>query len=424
MTEFQLKYSNIQEQPSPFSVREKYNLRWLQHLENVDQLKNLVAENNDGNYYSVIRFVVNVNKEIYNYEDYGGSDSIYVVDNKEEFLKEIGIAVDYHYAKTYINFVNSIVPILDAIYPNNYDLQFNKETNHLNLLIRFDTFTIINTNRDTRDISGLYVLISFTINDEEDVVVSEFKGFRSTYDLEAYKHGYAHSHLNVKRSSDLFRATSFCTGSTGFTAVLAELRDKIDLEKFELFLYDLDNYVRWESLEGTPHIRMASPTINNSTGSASASAVTNADLGISQKKFFKETEFIPNINASIVNGELEINILNERELMLEVAKYATVKGIMTGNNQLVQVERVDKELIDGIVENAKRYVEFKTFRNEEIKYEVQYEGQQESEEEFPHPQIFQYICNSIKDRYKNQLLSGSFQSVSFPEHLKQDLVSL
>ena len=424
MTEFQLKYSNIQEQPSPFAVREKYNLRWLQQLENLDQLQNLVSEYNDGDYYSVSQFVIRSSKEIYNYDNYGSSDSVFVVDNKEEFLKEIKIAVDYHYAKTYINFVNSIVPILDAIYPNNYDLQFDKESNHLNLLIKFDTFTIINSNRNTRDISGLYVLINFEMNGDEDVVVSEFRGFRSTYDLEAYKHGYAHSHLHAKRSGDLFRSTNFCTGSTGFTAVLAELRDNIDLEKFELFLYDLDNYVRWESLEGTPYIRMATTTIVNSTGSASASAVTNADLGISQKKFFKETEFIPNINASIVNGELEINILNERELMLEVAKYATVKGMMTGNNQLVQVERVDKELIDGIVENAKRYVEFKTFRNEEIKYEVQYEGQQESEEEFPHPQIFQHICNSIKERYKNQLLSRSFQSVSFPEHLKQDLVSM
>lgn len=424
MTEFQLKYSNIQEQPSPFAVREKYNLRWLQHLENLDQLENLVAEYDDGGYYSVSQFVVKSSKEIYDYENYGGSDSVYVVDNKEEFLKEIKIALDYHYAKTYINFVNSIVPVLDAIYPNNYDLQFNKETNHLNLLIRFDTFTIINTNRDTRDISGLYVLISFTMNDDEDVVVSEFKGFRSTYDLEAYKHGYAHSHLHTKRSSDLFRPTGFCTGSTGFTAVLAELRDKIDLEKFELFLYDLDNYVRWESLEGTPHIRMDTARVNNSTGNTSASSVTHGDMILSEKKFYKETEFIPNINANIVNGELEINILNERELMLEVAKYATVKGIMTNNNQLIQVERVDRELIDGIVENAKRYVEFKTFRNEEIKYEVQYEGQQESEEEFPHPQIFQYICNSIKERYKNQLLSGSFQAVSFPEHLKQDLVSM
>ena len=40
---------------------------------------------------------------------------------------------------------------------------------------------------------------------------------------------------------------------------------KIHQEKFEQFLYLLDTYVRWESLEGVPYIKMESINVSNKT---------------------------------------------------------------------------------------------------------------------------------------------------------------
>jgi hypothetical protein len=66
-------------------------------------------------------------------------------------------------------------------------------------------------------------------------------------------------------------------------------------------------------------------------------------------------------------------------------------------------------------------VQFITFRNEEINYEIKKEGAGQ-ESEFPHPEIFSRIKDTISKGIREEVLSKQFQTVSFPEHLKQDLV--
>jgi hypothetical protein len=68
--------------------------------------------------------------------------------------------------------------------------------------------------------------------------------------------GYKHSHLSSGSSSD-YQFSLFCLGSSSSIAFsLTELSINFTLERFELFLYELSAYVKYESLEGGPFIRM------------------------------------------------------------------------------------------------------------------------------------------------------------------------
>jgi hypothetical protein len=97
--------------------------------------------------------------------------------------------------------------------------------------------------------------------------------------------GYGHSHVD-----DCIRewSESICMGDTDF----AESKNKLSLdylpEKFELFLFQIDNFVGWESIEGGPYIRMdnihtnlaqeASPS--DTIVSITTSAILRRDLNL------------------------------------------------------------------------------------------------------------------------------------------------
>lgn len=84
---------------------------------------------------------------------------------------------------------------------------------------------------------------------------------------------YYHSHLpgigaNTNGAVAPFIVNSFCLGGdllavmfTEFEAEVNLKRTLVNLERYEAMLYAIDSFVRWESLEGVPHIRME--TVSN-----------------------------------------------------------------------------------------------------------------------------------------------------------------
>jgi len=174
-----------------------------------------------------------------------------------------------------MNLVKRLEIALEAVFPGNWEIQRNCPKQKLyvvtyDITIRFPEFEITN-GRISHTIKDLYV--KFTV-DVEGKLKHRISGKRGTISYREALSGYRHSHLPSSTKMKLLvtgKSTGrtcvdsgyepFCTGNTDFSRMMNTWRrEKFSPISFELFLYQLDAYVKWESLGGGPHIRMSSIT--------------------------------------------------------------------------------------------------------------------------------------------------------------------
>jgi len=145
---------------------------------------------------------------------------------------------------------------LQAIFPDNWELQYNDIDNLVIIYVKFPLITIVNSNDLSHTIKDLYVRICCD-TDMKFSKMFKIEGFRGKLTYNEFKSGYSHSHL-PSFSFDSF--SNFCLGiGTEIDILRADLIDNsipFIQERLEQFLYMLEVYVRWESLEGVPHIKM------------------------------------------------------------------------------------------------------------------------------------------------------------------------
>lgn len=166
-----------------------------------------------------------------------------------------------------------------------------------NFLVKYPEVTITNSKGRSHNIKDLYFLFSFDTGckahkygwydgennltlrvnpvgetdtlittDEPDAsfIISEhcisdsLSGARETLSPIEYNKGYAHSHLTSRsRPSGFTVFGKCCLGHGEIRNTLAFLQAEFTSELLTLFLFQLDAYSKWESLEGGPHINMS-----------------------------------------------------------------------------------------------------------------------------------------------------------------------
>lgn len=109
------------------------------------------------------------------------------------------------------------------------------------IVLHYPLVTIRNSSGDQHDIRDLFVKI--TINEG----TLQFEGTRSSLSFEEFQWRYAHSHLN------LFQFDSFSKFCLGNAPLLAYDINETDENVMVGFIYCLDEYLSWESLEGGPY---------------------------------------------------------------------------------------------------------------------------------------------------------------------------
>lgn len=160
----------------------------------------------------------------------------------------------------------SIIPqvkeALEAIYPGNWDIQeclddtANTPYFTYDVIILFPEVTLTNGVRGVSyKIKDLYVKLEY---DENFVLKNSMQGRRGILSVTDYSCGYRHSHL----PSSGMGWTNFCLGASELSAITTDLSSPRDIQgdfsiiQFELHMYQIDAYVRWESLGGGPHFRI------------------------------------------------------------------------------------------------------------------------------------------------------------------------
>lgn len=199
-----------------------------------------------------------------------------------------------------------IIKLLETYYPGEYSI--NSMSDYDSIIIRFKDFEITNSENKKHNIKDFF--LRFKINKKYDKFVSsELYGARTTFSLEEYESSYFHSH---KSSNDTIGGFSrMCLGSTVLSQFMMIFLEKIENELFESFLIQLDNYVRWESIEGVPY------------------------------------RYIRNIKLKNVNNNYEdeiYNLVQSSSFIINCYKY-----ILNKNDKLINIKEVTKNKVNTLL---------------------------------------------------------------------------
>lgn len=222
-----------------------------------------------------------------------------------EFKKELTASMDLAYPGDwdFLDIVELDEDLKTSLLPN---ISSSDRSSLILPTIKFESFDISNRDGRSRAIRDLYVTIPFKkYSDGRFKPVGCLLGTRSKITGNEYNSRYIHSHLPT--GVRIF--SRFCLGGgTPMANMMADLSMNFDMLKFDFLLSQLHGYVRYESLEGGPHIRMEN--IDSMSGS---SFVNESYLRNYYQDFLRSCETndsYPDVNFNVEEGNFELDILN------------------------------------------------------------------------------------------------------------------
>ena len=131
------------------------------------------------------------------------------------------------------------------------------------ILVHWPTVTVTNEYGGHVDIWDLY---SATVLSPEGKLRTNPFFNRSTYDSKQWLSDYLHSHVASIHKTDLSLFAHSCLGSGPIRATIEKLTEYLytDMDIWRLYCWELDKYVRVESLIGGPYRKLQNIGINNS----------------------------------------------------------------------------------------------------------------------------------------------------------------
>lgn len=147
---------------------------------------------------------------------------------------------------------------LDTVFPGRWDMQpSTREVGQQYLFIHFPEVIIKNDLELEHTIKNLFVKLRFT---NKYTLNAHPIGFRSTYSTKELLLNYTHSHISgLGVNNQSIDTNTFCLGSSELVENLRILNQRynddsfITEEEILMFLFNLETYVAWESLEGGPY---------------------------------------------------------------------------------------------------------------------------------------------------------------------------
>lgn len=144
-----------------------------------------------------------------------------------------------------------------------------KNENYFEIMIHFPVIDITNSAGDEHTIKDLVVKYGVYIkksnfegsNYKADI---SFRGAKQCFSLKEYESNYVHSHLQRSRGD----FGDFCLGSSDYSLILECLKMNLDENSWTMAFLALENYLKWESIEGGPYIQMKEIKYSNNTSPA------------------------------------------------------------------------------------------------------------------------------------------------------------
>ncbi len=245
------------------------------------------------------------------------SDAVTVTDIDSDMLLALsGTNRDLYIRK------RTYTQILDSVFPDRYD--FSGST----LTLHFPEITITNTNNNQHIIRDLYVQLKFTTNLKRFTAMPV--GRRLSLVPAEVTAQYRHSHL--PRSTNSWG--TFCLGHTTMADKATDfISSDINPDHFLVFLYQLQDYVSWESLEGGPHIRLAESVLAvnkkaNSSDPSTRSSYVPSDSSAESSRLFKCAS---RVIARLVPDDIEYKLLLTGEIKWFVRTSPNLFSLINNN---------------------------------------------------------------------------------------------
>lgn len=295
-----------------------------------------------------------------------------------------------------LKYANKIKLFMDAalVYYEPDNLSFRVVVDdYLEIAIKFPDITITNSQKKSHKIKDL--LVYTTINLKTMKISANIQGYRGSVTKEEVHSKYNHSHL---RASDCKRISDFCLGDSEMAVLVAEMKTQpITPQKFEFYCGSLDQYVRWESLEGTPHIKFGS--ISNNSDILNFVSINN--LHYYYNKFIDNK--VPfKLHYDSINEKFKVTIeLNDVLALLPITDteiivlkkennyYSVVDNGVLENEARASISTRNTYYFDG-VKSPELYIP-----SEEIVTEVKY---------YPHPSLISFIQNKLEEEAQKHLI--------------------
>lgn len=148
-------------------------------------------------------------------------------------------------------FAEAVAPLLDSMMPGRWFISDNR------LYLYYPKFEITNKNNNKHTIYDMVVRV---ILSPDYKIGTALYGQRFSFTKAELNAQYIHSHLHVGG----YGFDTFCTGAgSPVQKLLANLNKHADVASIGLLLMQIDSYLKWESLEGTPYISMLNVSTNN-----------------------------------------------------------------------------------------------------------------------------------------------------------------
>jgi hypothetical protein len=136
---------------------------------------------------------------------------------------------------------------------NDFFTKDNVDFQNPYIIVHFPKLTVTNENDKSIDITHLFVRVNVA---ENGTLVGTFEVLRTEYTDIQFDAGYCHSHHKTVTCENFKRWDTTCLGSGPIKDTIASLNREYSEELWELFCFELYKYVRIESLEGVPYIRL------------------------------------------------------------------------------------------------------------------------------------------------------------------------
>jgi hypothetical protein len=286
-----------------------------------------------------------------------------------------------------------ILEIFEEVYKDKFDYYINN--NKLVCIIHFPEINITNSLKQKHKIIDLYIKLEF----RENKTISAFNGTRSTVTYEEKISSYRHSHMSA--SGNFYQWLSCCVGESEFAQIYSLLHNTFNKNNLLRFLYQLPDYLSWESLEGGPYIKMSNIKQSNLT----PPIVTTSDISFTYEKLLANINNLPvKINKELI-GIFQIEANKLEEIILPFA----------GNNVCNKVnnEYFLKNKDDQILNNIKKYntemsnITMFNFKGNKIKPKIiaNIDSTSNNTNDVPYPSLTEGVLDILTKNFNNYVIS-------------------
>lgn len=163
---------------------------------------------------------------------------------------------------------------------------------NITILVYWPEVIISNESNVTHLIRDLYAKIEVTPNGT--ITPIGFRLNRTTYTDAEWASDYMHSHINSIPKGNLSEFQSPCLGSGPIRNVINVLCRNYDKEWWESFAFELDRYVRVESIAGIPYRRMSNIIVSTGSSRRTSSIYLSGCIGNTPDVWANKLIFIQN----------------------------------------------------------------------------------------------------------------------------------